>query len=287
MDLPRKRKELRLISSLRGITQIVVVDYNTRHIEDDDTIKITRYGLNDSIRHHLIHIKDYKSKFQKENNSYRTGKSQKIFGSSKTNDVDEFVSLLLIKLTNNQTFKFDNEGIDITEKLLEGNPTAGFDIDLYDYCENIVYEFLKTKSNKVTNASAHPMKYCWTFKKGDDRQKFISLNDFCRTIHAQLILVFYSMSTKDETRIDSNYLKVITDVNIDKNKGFKSDKEYLLTKDNFERYLLSDDDGKKKVLRADDLPSLYLTKHDFDNKNVYKAKLKKLNTEIVDYKKSK
>ena len=67
-------------------------------------------------------------------------------------DPDKYVTELLTKLTNDKTFLGDDEGAKVTQNLLEGRNTYGFDIDLLDCDNKIVYEFLR-RSKKRVNTS--------------------------------------------------------------------------------------------------------------------------------------
>lgn len=268
-DIVRKRDELQILSKIKGINEISTIVYNSTV---DDCFYVTEYELHDHITHHKAKpysIEEYSKKFRKENDSVKRVQSSKKFGDKKKNDKDVFIIQILKEITHDETFESDDEGVGLTERLLGNDSTAGFDIDLYDRKNNIVYEFLKTETKEINNAKAHPMRYCWVKNKKDDARKFISLDEFSKTIKAQLIFVIYSM---DSTRQDSNYVKLIMNSKIDPIHGFQEDYEYLLTLDEFKDFLIADASKMQKFLSRN-RRKIHLKEADFDLRKEWKNRL--------------
>lgn len=269
MNTIRKRKELRLLSKIGKIDRISVVDYNTKK---ENPIFVTEYKKDKNKVVKILRkysFKEYQKIFQKENGILRCNSNSKVFGRRKTDEKDIFVTSLLKEITNDDTFLYDNEGIDITEKLLNHNPTRGFDIDLFDSKYNIVYEFLKTENAGVTNATAHPMRYSWTHNTYDNSKKFISLYHFSKAVGASLRFITYSMREQD-----ANYIKLISDAVIDDKLGFLEDKEYIISAPKFKLFLEYSIKEQNDFL-IEDNKSVYLSNIDFKYKK-YKNKLNTL-----------
>ncbi len=270
MNTKRKRHELQCLSRLKGISRISVIVYNTENL---NYLAVTNYKLNDRLKRHIAKIysfKEYQDVFIKENNHSKVGKSTKIFGDKKSGNTDKFVTNLLKNMSKDDTFLMDNEGIDITEKLLKTTPTTAFDIDLYDSKNNVIYEFLKTENPYISNATAHPMRYSWTGQKEDNSQKFISLNQFAKQIGACLKFVIYSTRKKD-----CSYVKLISDAIIKDQNGFSKDKEYIISSDELGNFLEYNFHQQENYLIKDN-DQVYLVDTDFKNKENMKEKLKGL-----------
>jgi hypothetical protein len=96
----------------------------------------------------------------------------------------------------------DDCGLKLTQKLLAGTGTKGFDLDLFQYIENtgeyIIFEFLRRMNPYVSNYTAHPMRYSWTGSNSDNQKKFISLWKAKQKFNARLYLVNYSDSSGEE-----------------------------------------------------------------------------------------
>lgn len=75
----------------------------------------------------------------------------KRLGLSTKNTGDPFVQDLLNKIYcgtkfQNIQFNFDDSGVELVEKVLNDNPTYGFDFDLFEETNNIIIEFLKRQN---------------------------------------------------------------------------------------------------------------------------------------------
>lgn len=252
--------------------------YTIQHIFRNTNISVVIYDQNNNFRierwrtpaDKLIKTKDepynfaeYQKIFCDENNSNAQG-SSKPLGDEKDSDDDKSVTELLQELTGNKTFAKDDEGVDVTEKLLNGVPTRGFDADLFDAKEGIVYEFLRRKSPYTTNLKTHPMRYTWTTgEKKDNRQKFISLWDFCTHYNLKLVLVNYSRNEED-----SDIIKLIFPKDIDRKVGFLGDEEFALKKNDFVEYLKN---ANRKYLLNYSIGNLEIKPEDYRTK-VYRTK---------------
>lgn len=133
----------------------------------------------------------YQRWFTRKNNlSLADGSHSKPLSAASSKIGDSYVQRLLSQIHIDQypgiDFSCDNSGLDITIKALNGNPTAGFDFDMYEPTENIVIEFLKRENPQITNLTAHPVRYPWNFKK------FVSLWSATQRLKGTLYLVNYS-----------------------------------------------------------------------------------------------
>lgn len=266
----RKYAEFYTIQHIFRNTLISVVTYDNKSINGDPEAKLkvdrfitsnNKFKKSDS---KIYRFSDYQTDFCKENKAvYVINKGSKPLGKG---DPDKYVTELLTKLTNDKTFLGDDEGAKVTQNLLEGRNTYGFDIDLLDCDNKIVYEFLRRSKKRVNNLSAHPMRYCWSGKSGDNSSKFISLWRFCTYYNFKLVLVSYSSDEED----DSNLVKIIFPKKIDEDIGFLGDEEFAIKKSNLVEFLRN---GSKKYLEENNIGQIVL-KADESNYWTLKDKLK-------------
>lgn len=250
----RKNREYLCIRKIfKNSTKIKAVNYSTK--ENTFTINNTS----------TYSFEEYQKIFQKENNSLK--EPSKKLGNEKDSDDDKFVTNLLVSLTGDNTFIGDDEGVAITERLLDNNSTNGFDIDIFDSQQRTVYEFLRRKNDYINNLTAHPMRYAWNPNNVDNRRKFISLSQFCNFYNFKLVFVSYSVNKKD-----SDIYKLIIPTDINPHKGFIKDTEYCLHKDDFLKFMKNDGDPLT-YLNDHAYPYLTLNHQDFITSE-YKQRLK-------------
>src|SRR5690625_160956 len=155
--------------------------------------------------------------------------SSKGLGAVRDTDVDSYVNGILQSLYNNNQFHDDN-GLNLTKSLLHNDSTKGFDLDLFQYIsstnEYVIYEFLKRENQHINNIQAHPMRYCWTRRWNDNKQKFISLWKMKEYLNARLILVNYSDNPSEK-------ISLIEVLNIDTNIGITSENKYCMSRNVF------------------------------------------------------
>jgi len=170
-------------------------------------------------------LKEFRKVFQRLNNIDQNASYSKALGNAKEEIEDVYVNKLLGVIHKNKKFHDDN-GIELTQLLLNGQGTKGFDLDLFQYIpstdEYVLFEFLKRKNNYVTNITAHPKRYCWNGKMKDNKQKFNSLWKAKEFFKGRLFLVSYS----DDLNEDISLMEVIQ---CDEEKGILEERKYRLT----------------------------------------------------------
>lgn len=253
----RKNSEYLCIKKLFKQANVIAVNHNS--LNDS-------FEIYDNHGTHSYSFRDYQQRFNKENGS-QLKTSSKVLGIRKESNDDKFVTQFLTRLTG---FNFigDDEGVEITERLLEKNNTNGFDLDIIDTQNRVVYEFLRRKNQYINNLKAHPMRYCWNHRAFDNRQKFIALWNFCQSFDFRLVCVSYS--TKDQP--DTDIVKLIIPEKINSQVGFIKDTEYGLTKSQLYKFIKSS--KPTAFLKENNIPSITLKKDDFKGENApYKHKL--------------
>ncbi|MCM3585002.1 hypothetical protein M3182_04480 [Mesobacillus maritimus] len=150
-------------------------------------------------------------------------------GVSRDLNVDKYVNGLLCQLYNDAQFADDN-GLELTKALLNGDSTKAIDFDLFQYIpstkEVIIYEFLKRESPYIDNISAHPMRYSWTGKIKDNKQKYISFWKAKQYLNARLFLISYSDNYNEKVSI----MEVMS---LDENSGFVEENKYVMSQNVF------------------------------------------------------
>src|SRR5699024_8659594 len=125
-------------------------------------------------------------------------------GSVRSTHLDSYVNSLLQSIYEDSQFHDDN-GLELTKSLLGSDSTKGFDLDLFQFIsstnEYIIYEFLKRENNFINNIQAHPMRYSWTGKSNDNKQKFISLWETKEYFNGKLLLISYSDDSNERISI--------------------------------------------------------------------------------------
>lgn len=250
----RKNTEYSRIKKVFKSSTVIAVKYIASH---------DSFIIYDDQGEHSYSFKDYQKRFNQENNSQSETPS-KILGVRKESNDDKFVTQFLTELTE-LNFIGDDEGVEITERLLGSNNTNGFDLDIADTQNKVVYEFLRRKNSYINNLTAHPMRYCWNHSTSDNRQKFIALWNFCKSFSFKLICVSYSTEDEDDTTI----MKLIIPEEINSQIGFINDIEYGLTKRQFDKFVKSA--KQSEFLKENNIPSIVLKKCDFEGE--YKRKL--------------
>jgi len=159
--------------------------------------------------------------------------SSKGLGTVRASNEDNYVNGLLQSLYSNNSFKDDN-GLELTKRLLNGDTTKGFDFDLFQYIpstnEYIIYEFLKRDFPYIDNIQAHPMRYSWTGKTNDNKQKYISLWKAKEYLNARFFLVSYSDNINEKVSI----IEVLA---LDEDTGFVEENKYVMSQNVFHGWL--------------------------------------------------
>lgn len=237
-----------------------------------DCYSIDNYSTNSwNIKKRTETIENYSQEFITENNMVSTARGNNIpskkLGKS---SIEDNLSNFLYTLTNDMRFQLDNEGLDLTRKLLGNNPTFGTDVDFYDSTTNTVYEFLNIgKGQTVNPITSHPMRYCWNKSSRDNRHKFISIYNLCKFLKSSLIFVNYT-----DFQTDSSIVKLIVSPIINEMYGFISDVEVVMTVSEFREFIWISDSN----VRLNYLKDHYHTKIYSQNfsDNSYKSMLQNL-----------
>ena len=181
------------------------------------------------IEFQLVLFNEFQTIFNGINNIEGEEKKSKILGSIREENTDTFV-LDTLKKINSCIDENDDNGLEITKKLLGDYTTKGFDFDLFQVIETtgetIIYEFLKNETSYITNYKAHPMRYCWTGKPKDNKQKFIGLWAVKGILNGRLFLINYSDNLEDGIGISE-----ILDLDII--EGIREEYKYNLTYQEF------------------------------------------------------
>ena len=198
----------------------------------DIYIKIEINPFTNIVNGHIWNFDNLQNWFRQLNNIDGNGNSKEL-GAARDTDFDSYVNGILKNLYNNSLFHDDN-GLHLTKSLLNGDTTKGFDLDLFQYIpstnEYIIYEFLRRENQYINNIQAHPMRYCWTGKWNDNKQKFISLWNIKQYLNARLILVNYSDNPSEK-------ISLIEVLNLDINNGITSENKYCISRNVFSGWL--------------------------------------------------
>jgi len=170
--------------------------------------------------------------FQALNNIDGNSNSKNL-GAARTSDEDVYVNDMIREIHNLDIF-YDDNGLELTKALLNGESTKGYDFDLFQYIpstnEFIIYEFLKRENKHITNLQAHPMRYSWTGKYNDNKQKYISFWKAKQFFSARLFLINYSDNPSEK-------LSVIEVLDLDENRGFLEEYKYSMSGNVFKGWL--------------------------------------------------
>lgn len=157
----------------------------------------------------------------------------KNLGSVRENNKDKYVNEIIKNIYNLNSFD-DDSGLEITKQLLNENNTTGIDLDLFQYVkttnEYIIYEFLKRETDYVTNKTAHPMRYCWTKNRNDNKKKFISLWQTKNYFGGKLYLINYSDNKEED-------ISIIEVLNLNEETGFLEENKYCMCYDEFIKWI--------------------------------------------------
>src|SRR5699024_4508641 len=114
--------------------------------------------------------------------------------------------------------------------LLGSDSTKGFDLDLFQFIsstnEYIIYEFLKRENNFINNIQAHPMRYSWTGKSNDNKQKFISLWKTKEYFNGKLLMISYSVESNER-------ISIIEILDLDVDQGILAERKYSMSRNVF------------------------------------------------------
>lgn len=234
------------LSSLNGMVDSVEIEKINFLLEKPQVIKYfifyqrgkNRYivleldPLSNRVRGKAWDFNKLQGWFKKINNI--DGKSNsKGLGCVRDNNEDHYVTELLQHIYNDNQFQDDN-GLELTKRLLGGDTTKGFDLDLFQYIQSteeyIIFEFLKRENSYINNIEAHPMRYSWTGKRYDNKQKFISLWNIKQHLNSRLILVNYSDNPSEK-------VSLIEVLDLDINKGITAENKYVMSKNVFQGWL--------------------------------------------------
>lgn len=214
----------------------------------------------------VMNFKLLKQWFRHLNNIDGDIYSSKPLGSSRDLNVDNYVIGLLRHLYCDNKF-IDDNGLELTKKLLSGDSTTAIDFDLFQYIpstnEYIIYEFLKRDSNYVNNITAHPMRYSWTEKDKNNKQKFISFWKAKNYFNARLFLINYSNNFDEKVSI----IEVIA---LDENIGFIEERKYVMSQNIFIAWLKDMYNYKKN--HNDYLSDFKCVNYDYDFFKKYHSK---------------
>ena len=179
----------------------------------------------------FIDFNEFSEIFIDQNNI--DGGVSKLLGSAKETNTDIFV-LNILESIGCLFDPNDDNGLEVTKIMLGNNATRGFDIDLFQFItttgETIIFEFLKRENEYVTNYTAHPMRYCWTGGKRDNKQKFIGLWTVAQKLNGRLFCVNYS----DNLQEGIGLLEIR---DLDVVEGIRQEYKYNITYDEFIEWL--------------------------------------------------
>lgn len=155
--------------------------------------------------------------------------NSKGLGSVRSTHLDSYVNSLLQSIYEDSQFHDDN-GLELTKSLLGSDSTKGFDLDLFQFIsstnEYIIYEFLKRENNFINNIQAHPMRYSWTGKSNDNKQKFISLWETKEYFNGKLLLISYSDDSNER-------ISIIEILDLDVDQGILAERKYSMSRNVF------------------------------------------------------
>lgn len=157
----------------------------------------------------------------------------KSLGSVREVNQDIYTNSIIKNLYNVETYS-DDGGLEITKRLLNGNETRGFDVDLFQYIpstnESIFYEFLKRENNYINNIQAHPMRYCWTGTTKDNKMKFMSLWRAKNYFGGKLYTINYSDDPNEK-------ISICEVLQLDNNRGILAENKYCMSQNVFISWL--------------------------------------------------
>lgn len=208
---------------------IIIYDSSADKIAFVERIR-TKGGFNWDV----MDFNKFQQKFIDINNmSGGTGGSKQL-GSVREGNQDVF-TLDILRTIGSSIDDDDDNGLTLTKELLNGLTTKGFDFDLFQYIEStgetVIYEFLKNETNYIKNYTANPMRYCWTGKFNDNKQKFISLWNAKEKLNGRLFLINYSEDIEEGIGV-SEILE------LDNNRGLLQENKYNLTYDEFIAWMI-------------------------------------------------
>lgn len=220
------KKKFEFLFNLNIDTDIILYDDN-RQCAVLLSKRIQPYSW--TIRAYSIkELSEYFNRINGENTNY-----SKRLGSAKDDNGDNYTNNIIKQLNGLLDYK-DDAGLELTKELLNGNPTKGFDLDLFQYIsstnEFVFFEFLKRESTYTTNITAHPMRYCWTGNYRDNKQKFISLWEVKQYFGGRLFLINYS----DDI---SELISISEIVELDPELGIREEYKYVMTYSQFIEWL--------------------------------------------------
>ncbi len=207
--------------SVKNETNLFIIIYDEY---EDKILFIERSRYKKGFTWDALDFKSFQRKFIDLNNMSGAGESKKL-GSVRQDNKDTFTLNILENISNDIDSNDDN-GLALTKKLLGNFTTKGFDFDLFQYIEStgetVIYEFLKNETSYIKNYTANPMRYCWTGKPNDNKQKFISLWLASQKLNGRLFLINYSENTEEGIGISEI-------IDLDVSKGILQENKYNLT----------------------------------------------------------
>lgn len=220
------------------IDALLAIEHNTskmiilyqKHVQD----YILYLAYDKEIKIRCCQFDELQLLFQKINGGNMTEFSKKLGSTTKETNEDPYVNTLLKEIHGMDHFSDDN-GIELTKKLLGDHATTGFDLDLYQYIEStgefVFYEFLKRENQYISNIEAHPMRYCWNkANKKDNKKKYISLWRAKQHFGGRLFLINYSDDLNEK-------VSIIEVLDLDEEKGILKEKKYCLSYNVFVSWL--------------------------------------------------
>jgi hypothetical protein len=202
---------------------IVYQENNDDFIDDFIVLKCKVKGVNWQILN--MNFNEL-SRWFNELNSMGIDKNSKSLGVVRGEDEDYYVNKIINEIYNLENYS-DDCGLKLTKKLLAENQTTAIDLDLFQYIastnEYILYEFLKRDNIFINNITSHPMRYCWTGRRSDNKTKFISLWRAKKYFGGKLYLINYSADKEEK-------VSVIDVLNLSEEKGFLEENKYCMTR---------------------------------------------------------
>lgn len=216
-------------------------------------------------QYYVVNFKLLQEWFRTLNNIDSNGLSKKL-ASARDSNIDTYINDILINLYDLNTL-YDDNGIELTKKLLAGDETKAIDADLFQYVEStneyIIYEFLKNDTGYLHNIQAHPMRYSWKNEGyiGDNKLKYISFWNLKKFFGGKLFLINYSEN-------DDERISIIDVVDLDPKTGFTAEKKYCMSKNVFLAWLKDMHEYNKSHNEyLADFKCVEYTKQFFDNWN--------------------
>lgn len=218
-----EEQKLILLRDMQQVNRIFI--FYQRGLDTYIKIELTTQGR---ILGHILSFIELRDWLKWLNNIDGQGYSKGL-GAARDADLDNYVNGLLQSLYEDNQFQDDN-GLELTKQLLDGDATKGFDFDLFQFIpstgEYIIYEFLKRENSYINNIQANPMRYCWTGKWNDNKQKFISLWNAKQFFNGRLFLINYSDDVNEK-------ISIVEILKLDIEKGIMAEKKYCMSKNIF------------------------------------------------------